>query len=154
MKEITFGFERPEDSPGFLLWQTTITWQRRIKKALDPHHISHAQFVILAIVLWFEEHDTHINQTTLAQWSKLDKMTISQALKKLASLGHVTRSEHKKDTRAKSVFLTPQGRALAQHLIPIVESIDATFFGAIVKSDEDSLIRILNTLMTKTPASP
>ncbi len=45
-----FGFDAPEDSPGFLLWQTTISWQRMIKKALEPHDISHAQFVIMAIL--------------------------------------------------------------------------------------------------------
>ncbi len=50
----TFGFDKPEDSPGFLLWQTTITWQRLIKKALEFSGISHPQFVILAITLWFE----------------------------------------------------------------------------------------------------
>ncbi len=36
MTDSVFGFEQPEHSPGFLLWQTTITWQRLIKKALDP----------------------------------------------------------------------------------------------------------------------
>jgi hypothetical protein len=30
-----FGFEVPEASPGFLLWQTTTAWQRLIKKMLD-----------------------------------------------------------------------------------------------------------------------
>lgn len=54
MSDIPFGFAKPEDSPGFLLWQTTIIWQRRIKKALESHDISHAQFVIMAILLWFE----------------------------------------------------------------------------------------------------
>jgi len=42
-----------EDSPGLLLWQTTIFWQRMIKKALEPYGISHAQFVIMVILLWW-----------------------------------------------------------------------------------------------------
>ncbi len=54
MADLTFSVEHPEDSSGLLLWQTTITWQRLIKKALEPYSISHARFVILAIVLWFE----------------------------------------------------------------------------------------------------
>jgi hypothetical protein len=49
-----FSFDAPEDSPGLLLWQTTVTWQRQIKKALDPYDIAHAQFVIMAITFWFE----------------------------------------------------------------------------------------------------
>ena len=60
-----FGFDKPEDSPGFLLWQTTITWQRLIKKALDAHDISHAQFVILAITLWFDNKKQEISQSVI-----------------------------------------------------------------------------------------
>jgi len=57
MKEkSTFSYEAPEDSPGYLLWKTTVSWQRLIKKALEPFDISHAQFVILAVVKWFDEN--------------------------------------------------------------------------------------------------
>ena len=55
MTKSSFSFDTPEKSPGFLLWQVSITWQRQIKVELDPHGISHAQFVILAVLLWCEE---------------------------------------------------------------------------------------------------
>ena len=71
-----FGFEAPEDSPGFLLWQTTITWQRLIKKALEAHDVSHAQFVVMAVLLWFEEHQEDPTQIAIARLSKLDQMTV------------------------------------------------------------------------------
>lgn len=48
MSNLPFGFDKPEDSPGFLLWQTTMIWQRQIKKALEQYNVSHAQFVIIA----------------------------------------------------------------------------------------------------------
>lgn len=141
-----FGFERPEDSPGFLLWQTTITWQRLIKNALEPFDISHPQFVIMAILMWFEEHDYDTMQVSIVNWSKLDKMTVSQSLKKLAAQGLVQRAEHKIDTRAKMVVLTDKGRELIGKLIPLVEAIDTDFFGKVSKEDEQSLIKILNKL--------
>src|SRR5436190_6964900 len=125
----TFGFEAPEDSPGFLLWQTTITWQRLIKKALDAYDISHAQFVIMAILLWFEKHHQDPTQIALARFSKLDKMTVSKSLKKLVAQGYTRREESQKDTRAKWVYLTPKGKDLAAKLIPIVERIDVDVFG-------------------------
>ena len=106
-----FGFEKPEDSPGFLLWQTTITWQRLIKNALEPFGIAHAQFVIMAILMWFEEHDYDTVQVSIVNWSKLDKMTVSKSLKKLGEQGLVNRAEHNVDTRAKRVALTDKGRA-------------------------------------------
>jgi DNA-binding MarR family transcriptional regulator len=116
-----FSFDAPEDSPGLLLWQTTVTWQRQIKKALDPYDIAHAQFVIMAITFWFEEHQQNPTQVLIANLSKLDKMTISKSLKKLVSLGYMDRCESKSDTRAKWVSLTLKGKKLIQKLVPIVE---------------------------------
>lgn len=145
-----FGFEAPEDSPGFLLWQTTITWQRLIKKALDVYEISHAQFVIMAILLWFEEHHEEPTQIAIARLSKLDKMTVSKSLKKLVVEGYIRREESQKDTRAKWVYLTPKGKELAAKLVPIVERIDGEFFGKTPRSDQQILIQILGKLMEET----
>lgn len=147
MAKSAFGFERPEDSPGLLLWQTTITWQRLIKQALEPYGISHAQFVILANLLWFEEYKEETTQIAIARMSKLDKMTVSKSLKKLVALGLVKRHEHQQDTRAKSVKLTKKGKALAARLVPIVESIDEKFFGRISCKDQKNLISLLNFLI-------
>ncbi|MBP6104597.1 MAG: winged helix-turn-helix transcriptional regulator [Gammaproteobacteria bacterium] len=146
MAKLPFGFEKPEDSPGFLLWQTTMVWQRLIKQALEPHAISHASFVILATLLWFEAHDYDTTQILIAQWSKLDKMTVSKSLKILVAEGFVNRIEHKKDTRAKSVSLTKKGFDLIHQLVPIVEQIDVTFFGRVPDQEQKSLITILNQL--------
>ena len=149
MPKSVFGFEKPEHSPGFLLWQTTMTWQRLINKALEPYKISHAQFVILAITLWFEKKKQEVSQSLIIRQSKLDKMTVSKSLKKLVSESFVKRTEHKTDTRAKSVCLTKKGRDMASKLVPIVEKIDATFFGFLKKTDQQSLIGILDDLVSK-----
>lgn len=142
----SFGFEAPEDSPGFLLWQTTITWQREIKKALDPFEITHPQFVILAILLWFEESEVIPNQVLIINQSKLDKMTVSKSIKSLAQKDLVTRDEHPEDTRAKSVELTKSGIKLAKKLVGIVESVDAQYFGILNQHDQKNLIQALNKL--------
>jgi MarR family transcriptional regulator, organic hydroperoxide resistance regulator len=147
MSRTVFGFVKAEDSPGFLLWQTTITWQRLIKKILDPYEISHAQFVIMAITLWFEDKRDEINQTLIIQQSKLDKMTVSKSLKILVEKGYIIRAEHKSDIRAKSVRLTPAGKRLISKLVPLIESVDEKFFGTIKKPDQQSLIIILNKLI-------
>ena len=146
MAKPPFGFEKPEDSLGFLLWQTTMIWQRKIKKSLEPYDISHAQFVIMAVLLWFNKHAYDTTQTGIINWTKLDKMTVSKSIKKLMAQGLLAQVEHAKDTRAKSVSLTEQGNKLIHKLIPIVESIDAAFFGYIPADDNQSLIRMLNKL--------
>lgn len=152
MSDSPFGFEEAEDSPGFLLWQTTTTWQRLIKKSLEPFDVSHAQFVILAILLWFEQHDMDSTQVKIINWSKLDKMTVSKSLKKLETMNLVKRSEHKLDTRAKKVVLTSKGRRLIRKLVPIVEQIDEDFFGGISLNRQKSLIQILRKLVKLDPS--
>lgn len=146
MVNTVFGFDKPEDSPGLLLWQTTTTWQRMINKALAPYNISHAQFVILAITLWLESQNQEVSQNFIVRQSKLDKMTVSKSLKKLVAEGYVKREELKEDTRAKSVHLTSKGRTLASKLVPIVEKIDAVFFGSLPKLEQKKLTQILHQL--------
>jgi DNA-binding MarR family transcriptional regulator len=143
-----FGFEKPEHSPGFLLWQAMVVWQRQIKNALDSYDISHAQFVILANVLWFESVNQEPTQMIIARSTKLDKMTVSKSLKKLAGLGLVKRAEHGDDIRAKSVHLTSKGKRLASSLVVMVEKIDDTFFGVISIKNQKHFIGLLNEIIS------
>ncbi len=147
MTNLPFGFERPEDSPGFLLWQTTMTWQRLIKKALEEHNVSHAQFVIMATLMWFDAHNYDTTQVLIVTWTKLDKMTVSKSLKKLTLLKLVNRIEHETDTRAKNVSLTKKGTTLIHKLVPIVEKIDSQFFGKTSATEQQKLIHILRKLI-------
>jgi DNA-binding MarR family transcriptional regulator len=153
MTNSLFSFDQAQDSPGFLLWQTTITWQRLIKKALDPYSISHAQFVILAITMWFESNSQEVSQSLIIRQSKLDKMTVSKAIKKLVTEGYIKRIEHTEDSRAKSVLLTKKGKAMASKLLSIVEKIDATFFKVVKKTERLSFIATLNNLVSNADIS-
>lgn len=150
MANLPFGFDAPEDSPGFLLWQTTMIWQRQIKKALEKYNISHAQFVIMATLMWFEAHGYDTTQILIVNQTKLDKMTVSKSLKKLVQMRFVNRIEHEVDTRAKSVALTAKGKGMVRTLVPIVEGIDRIFFSKASDQDQKSLIHILAKLAAGT----
>lgn len=150
MAKLPFGFERPEDSPGFLLWQTTMVWQRQIKRALEPHGVSHPQFVILATLLWFEAHHYDTTQVLIVTWTKLDKMTVSNSLRKLAADGYISRVEHEIDTRAKSISLTKKGKQMVRTLVPIVEGIDSIFFGKLSSEEQKTIIQMLAKLTADT----
>ncbi|PPE03128.1 transcriptional regulator SlyA [Holospora curviuscula] len=128
MSDLLFGFDKPEDSPSVPLWQTTMVRQWQIKRVLEPYDISHAHFVIMATLMWFEAHHYDTTQILIVNWSKLDKMTVSKSLRKLVALGCVNRIEHETDTRAKSVSLTEKGKEMVRTLVPIIEGIDNTFF--------------------------
>lgn len=150
MSNLPFGFDKPEDSPGFLLWQTTMIWQRKIKKALEPYDISHAQFVIMATLMWFEAHAYDTTQILIVNWSKLDKMTVSKSLKKLVTLEYVNRIEHETDTRAKRVTLTRKGKEMVRKLVPIVEGVDGVFFGKASHKEQKSFMHVLAKLTADT----
>ncbi len=105
--------------------------------------------MVLAITLWFENHHQEVSQSLIIRQSKLDKMTVSQSLKKFVIDGYIQRQEHQEDTRVKTVFLTKKGKALASKLVPIVEKVDALFFDALSKSDQKTLLSLLNNLVAK-----
>ena len=149
MPNSSFGFNSPEDSPGFLLWQVTAEWQRKIKVAIQPLGITHPQFVICALLLWFKENKISPTQVTLIEKSKLDKMTVSTSLKKLSDKNLIQREESPSDTRAKLASLTPQGKRLIKKAITIVENIDNLYFSKLNKKDLSVLKNILSTLVSK-----
>jgi DNA-binding MarR family transcriptional regulator len=146
MQNLPFGFDEPEDSPGFLLWQTSTTWQRLIRDALASHNVSHSQFVIMALLLWLDANKIEPTQTIIANHTKLDKMTVSKSLKGLIERHLVFRTEDPNDSRAKIPILTDSGDRLIRDLVPIVEKIDEEFFGSLGKKDMESLIKALRKL--------
>ena len=63
LRKISTRFETPDKSPGFLLWQVTNVWQRRMKKALRETGLTHVQFVLLVSTVWLNNHGenaTHV----------------------------------------------------------------------------------------------
>lgn len=149
MGDLPFGFDKPHDSPGFLLWQTTTLWQRQIKDVLLPYALSHAQFVIMAVLMWFEARGYITNQALIVKQTKLDKMTVSKSITKLVSLGYIERSQHHKDTRAKITRLSQKGKDLLQTLVPLVEAADHAFFKELSKEEHIHFLTILNKVVLK-----
>lgn len=146
MNDLPFGFDKPEDSPGFLLWQVSVSWQRKIKEALEVYDITHPAFVIMALLCWLQGNNIKPKQTLISNYTRLDKMTISQTLKKLESKGLVERAECVRDTRAKKISLSDEGRDLINILVPIVENIDKEFFDILSERDYKKFIKIMKSL--------
>lgn len=142
-----FNAEEAHDSPGFLLWQVTSLWQRRISAVLRPHDLTQVQFALLASILWLAQRESAISQVALARHAKLDVMMTSQVLRTLEGRGLITREVHPEDPRAKALSLTRSGIALAWLAIPAVEQADREFFAALGKRQSpfmDDLRRLIN----------
>lgn len=130
-EKIKFHFKSPNDSPGYLLGQVTIVWQRKLKKVLDPLDLTQTQFVLLAAVGWLSEQSDSVTQIDIANQSNSDRMMVSKVLRTLEDKKFITRHEHQTDTRAKVIKLTNEGINVLQKAIIEVENTDLDFFSTL-----------------------
>ncbi|MES2520729.1 MAG: MarR family transcriptional regulator [Bacteroidota bacterium] len=130
-KEIEFHFKSPNDSPGYLLGQLTMLWQRKLKKVLDPLDLTQTQFVLLAALGWLSKTNNAVTQVDIANQSNADRMMVSKVLRTLEEKGFITRQEHETDTRAKTIRLTTNGDVILQKAIIKVENADLDFFATL-----------------------
>ena len=130
---------------SFLFWKITMNWHRVLKKILAPHALSHADFVILTI-LNTKYCVEGVMQNDIVNFSSMDKMTVSKALKRLVRLGFVSRYENPVDTRAKTVNIMNIGKATLKTLSLKIERKKKEIFGNISDEKHAQLLNIMNTL--------
>lgn len=141
-------FEQADDSPGFLLWQTTSVWQKGIRRALEPFGLTHPQFVLLFSCHYLNEQGEwagRLTQIQLAQNVRMDVNVTSQVLRKLEQQGYVRRGPHPTDTRAHAIVPTPEGSDLAIRAVQAVEAADRAFF-SVLGTEKRQLLGMLRRL--------
>ncbi|GHU88580.1 MarR family transcriptional regulator [Bacteroidia bacterium] len=124
----TFSVENAEDSSGFLLWQVTSLWQRKIRDSLKQYDLTHSQYVLLTCLHWLKLHGQEVTQIVLSSNSKIDPMTTSTVLRTLQKKGLIQRKEDLTDTRAKKIDITEQGKEIIKKAVVTVETADKEFF--------------------------
>ena len=117
------------ESPGFLLWQVTLAWQREVTAALRPLGLTHVQFVLLACSWWLGRGGDEPNQLAVAAQAGTDPKMTSEVLRKLEAAGLIVRTVDARDTRARCVRVTDEGAELARRAVGVIEEADASFFG-------------------------
>lgn len=142
----------PDASPGFLLWRTTLSWQRVITATLKPLELTHVQFVLLASVWWLARQAKpgagRPSQREVADHAGTDVTMTSQVLRALEEQGLVTRTADATDARVKRLDVTRKGAALARRAVTRVEAADADFFAGV---DNKLLLATLRRLGDWTP---
>ena len=124
--------QSPEQSPGYLLWRVTLSWQRSIRAALAPYDLTHVQFALLASLWWLSEHNSGLpSQARLAEQAGVDPMMTSQVIRKLESRGLLERQPDPADSRARRLLLRPAGRAVLSRALADVEAADQAYFAAL-----------------------
>ncbi len=136
-----------EGIAGFLLWQVSRLWQRRLALALRDLTLPVAHAVILANALRFSEEGRPATQAILSKAAKMDRTTTSLALQALERKKLVTRATPSRDLRAYEVALTAQGREKAFEVIRRFAAADKAFFKRIVKTENARIIDFLQRLI-------
>ena len=145
-------FAAPEDSVGFLLWQSLHLWQRYATAGLADLNLTHMQFTVLAGIGWLSRDGAAPIQTAVADHCKLDAMTVSQIVRVLEKKGFIDRSTAADDARAKALRLTATGTAALAAALPRIDDLDTSFFAA---ADVGALTRELAALYrSRAPQNP
>ena len=145
--KIPTKFEKPDESPGFLLWQTINLWQRKMRAALRESGLTHVQFVLLVSTLWLNDHGMETTQIMIAKFAHADVMMTSQVLRSLEKKDLVLRLKNPVDTRAHLISPTEKGRKLVGNAIKVVEDTDSAFF-AILDNNMSELTEMLRKLIS------
>ena len=133
----------PSESPGLLLWRTTMRWQRVMTAALAPLDLTHVQFVLLASAMWLGRNGQPPNQVQLAAQAGTEAKMTSDVVARLEAKGLIARETDPHDSRAKVIRITATGAAAAQRAIVAVETADAAFFEPV---DEAQLVGLLQQI--------
>jgi DNA-binding MarR family transcriptional regulator len=147
MKDRTPQLEA-NDTTGFLLWQVNAIWQRNVAAVLRCHDFTQVQFALLSSLLRLESREQWVTQAMLARHAKLDEMMTSQVLRSLEKRGLVERHPHPRDTRAKYLLLTLEGRSKTVEALPKVEMVDQEYF-AVLGSQRKDFNQALRTLIER-----
>ncbi|MBE1710511.1 MULTISPECIES: MarR family winged helix-turn-helix transcriptional regulator [Mesorhizobium] len=142
-QDLKTRFSGPSESPGLLLWRTTMRWQRVMTAALAPLDLTHVQFVLLASAMWLGRNGEPPNQVQLAAQAGTEVKMTSDVVARLEAKGLIAREADPRDSRAKVIRVTPAGAAAAQRAIVAVETADAAFFEQV---DEAQLVGLLQQL--------
>lgn len=116
---------------GALLWQVTLAWQRAMRATLEPHDLTHVQYVLLSSAAWLGEHEEPPTQQRIAEHSGTDVTLASQVLRRLAARQLITRQLDPDDPKARRIVLTETGGRLLADAAADVEITDAEFFVAL-----------------------
>lgn len=114
------------------------------KPVLDKYNLTYTQYITM-LVLWEEEKST---VKGIGKRLHLDSGTLTPLLKKLESMGLITRYRDSKDDRVVIAELTKEGRELKEEIIDVPEQVFCKVNMSIEKARElkANLDELLNVL--------
>jgi MarR family transcriptional regulator, organic hydroperoxide resistance regulator len=97
----------------FAIYSTNLAVNRLNKSVLDGLGLTYLQYIVL--VALYEQDDQTVGG--LGDRLFLDSSTLTPLLKRLETMGHLTRQRDPEDERQVRVRLTPQGRSVRERAL-------------------------------------
>ena len=136
-----------DDQLCFALYAASRSITNAYREGLGQLGLTYPQFVTL-LALW-ENDDATVRE--LGQRLRLDSGTLSPLLKRLETLGFITRHRSAHDERRVHIRLTPQGRALEEPIVSVQKDVASRLS---LSADEAVLLRTLAQRLTgDTPST-
>ncbi|MCV7287877.1 MarR family transcriptional regulator [Mycolicibacterium wolinskyi] len=110
---VTTKSPRLADFMCFAIYSANLAYGKAYKPILEPKGVTYTQYIVL-VALSEEDHQT---VGSLGEKLFLESNTLTPILKKLESLGYVTRQRDPKDERQVVISLTDAGRALREQAL-------------------------------------
>lgn len=85
-------------------------------------------------------------QRDLVALSRMDKMSVSRAVKPLVARRLVTHADHDGDRRARRLSLTGDGRELHARIVPIARKLESDLLADVTPRERDDLDAILRKI--------
>jgi DNA-binding MarR family transcriptional regulator len=127
------------DSLGFIISRTNMRLKNKLFRRFRPYNVTPEQWAALNC-LW--ERDG-ITPKEIADRIYKDKPNTNHILQKLLDKNLIFRTPHESDGRAWRIYLTEDGRALKDILIPIAEEL----LGEATAGIEEEKVRELKALL-------
>lgn len=108
-----------DKSVGYQVRQTHRLLQRRLQQKIEPHGVTLGMWYFLR-ALW---HEDGMTQRELSVIVGTMEPTTLTAIKSMETRGYVRRVKNSKDKRKINIFLTDQGRALRETLMPLAKDV-------------------------------
>ncbi|MEO1022899.1 MAG: winged helix DNA-binding protein [Bacteroidota bacterium] len=128
-EELPDLFPNPKEKMGYLLWQLTMLWTRKVNQNLQQLELTHTQLIVLVCTQWLNTMKHQVIQKDLVDAIKLDRMLISKLVSKMVDTGYMDKKRSEKDSRVTVLSLTPKGAGLLAKAFPVMRQTEQEFFG-------------------------
>jgi DNA-binding MarR family transcriptional regulator len=142
-------FKQPEDSLGYLLWQTAHGWMRRLNSELLEMDLTHLQMIALGSTAWLTRIGGPPSQARLAKFCAMDPMLISKVVRTLEKKRAIVRTPDPRDTRSKLLSVTDEGTRIILRCIPVIERAYEKFFAPVGENEpqlHETLLRLFRSM--------